>query len=312
VVVVIAIALIATAASWVALPAASGSERVAQLLTQFPQSTTSTSTSARTASTDTSTNYGLVIWSRPDGHSLSVDDRGAVASRIADLAPLAVEPDLVRANLAVNRKAILIELPLAEKQEPTSAARNHPVATIIRSRAAAELPDDLIVQVTGTVTATGTPAVSYPPASIAAQRTIDADYGTGYGNRAVMLVPQSLAGETSTIAPTTLAMTFDTVHSVTREATHAGRSELIVAINADPGSTSALATVRGIRTSLASTGGPTARTLVGGTDAMLIDHASAVAAARLIILCIAIGLLVVAAVILTILGRRRGPRSAQN
>jgi hypothetical protein len=275
----LALVLRATASGWVSLPSSSGSERVANLLKQFPEATTET-------------NYAIVVWSRRDGERLTASDTDAVATRITALAPLAPRPASVRANLAVNRRAILIELPLTDKPATASAPRDQPLAVIIRSRAGVALPSDLEAQVTGTVTGTvantvtaiGSPPLRYPASSTRAQKTIDAAFGTGFGNRAIMLVPDSLAGETSTIAPTTLAMDFDTVHAVIREGSHAGRSELIVAINADPGSAKALATVRGIRKSLANTGGPTASTLVGGADAMEIDRASALGSARLVIL----------------------------
>lgn len=105
----------------------------------------------------------------------------------------------------------------------------------------------------------------------ATQRTIDGAFGVGTGNQAIMLVPTSLGGETSTIAPTSLAMALPTVHSVLRASSHAGRTELIVAIDADPGSAAALATVEKLRARIARTGGPTSRTLVGGQDASTID-----------------------------------------
>jgi hypothetical protein len=305
VVIGLAVGLIATAGTWVSLPSSSESQRVTGLLADFP-------------ATDTHTDYGLVVWTRHDGGPLSAADMAAVAARVVALAPLAAHPDSVRENLAANRKAILIELPLPQLQSaPESAARNRVTAGTMRNRASAALPSDLMAQVTGTVTAVGSPPVSYQATSEQAQKTIDAAYGTGFGNRAVMLVPQSLAGETSTIAPTTLAMDFDTVHSVTRESSHAGRSELIVAIDADPGSARALAAVRGIRASLARTGGPTARTMVGGADAMEIDLRSAVASARLLILLSGAGVLVLGAMTLTVMFRngtrhRPGPNTAAN
>jgi putative drug exporter of the RND superfamily len=122
------------------------------------------------------------------------------------------------------------------------------------------------------------------PSTTAAQKTIDGAFGTGYGNQAIMLVPSSLAGETSTVAPTTLAMNFGTVNSVIRKGTWNGRSELIVALDADPGSDLALATVRDIRASIAQTGGLTAATLVGGADAAEVDQVAAISADRTTIL----------------------------
>ncbi|MES2170911.1 MAG: MMPL family transporter [Actinomycetota bacterium] len=161
--------------------------------------------------------------------------------------------------------------------------------------------------------AAGPAIVTQSASQSSAQKTIDAAYDTGYGNRAVMLVPDSLAGETSTIAPTTLAMLYDTVNAVTRLGSTGGRTELVIQLYADPGSASALTTIRGIRAKLASTGGPTAQTLVGGADATTVDQLAAASSDRVVILwvgCVALVLLVVA--LLVLLLRRRGGRSSQS
>lgn len=148
-----------------------------------------------------------------------------------------------------------------------------------------------------------------------AQKTIDAAYGTGYGNQAIMLSPAYFAGETSTVAPTTLAMNFDTVHAVTRDATSHGRTELIVALDADPGSPKALATIRELRASIATTGGLTAHTLVGGTDAAQLDQRAAASADGTAFLLIGIGglvLLVLATAGLIVSVRRANRATSRN
>ena len=159
----------------------------------------------------------------------------------------------------------------------------------------------------------GSGILAITPSGARAQKTIDSAFGTGYGNQAIMLVPNSFAGETSTIAPTTLAMNFETVHSVTRAGSYRDRTELIVGLNADPGSSQALQTVREIRSSIAKTGGLTAESLVGGGDATEVDQLAAVSADRGTILAIGIGALAVLAIglagILSGVRRRRRPGS---
>jgi putative drug exporter of the RND superfamily len=112
-----------------------------------------------------------------------------------------------------------------------------------------------------------------PPAaqSTQARATIDRYYARGYGNQAIMIVPDSLKGETSVVAPTTLAMNLPVGHSVTVGPSSNGRAELLVYFNVDPGSARAYATIRTLRRLIAATGGPTATSLVGGLDARAID-----------------------------------------
>jgi hypothetical protein len=108
-------------------------------------------------------------------------------------------------------------------------------------------------------------------------------------------------------------MNFETVHSVTRAGSYRDRTELIVGLNADPGSSQALQTVREIRSSIAKTGGLTAESLVGGGDATEVDQLAAVSADRGTILAIGIGALAVLAIglagILSGVRRRRRPGS---
>ncbi len=490
------------AASATGLPASAESQHVADLLAGFPRP---------------DDEYGIVVWSRRDGARLTAADTAAVESRIAAVAPLSTEPGSVRPDLAANRTAMLVELPV--DAAPSNPA---PVASRIREAASRDLPADLRAQLAGTVTAPGAPApgafdpaagviavlaalllfavsrrlvlwlaqlvvlaaagwlcidiavavhgrlgapltadardllfglivglgtvscvaltarlraqaqgavertaalraafagaapavgasailvaagmlallfggslatrafgvsaaigvvatavlvlgalpallavlgravalpsggspaattpgtarsllngiviaaaaclialpvleaqLSAPTSTVTrataqAQRTIDAAYGTGYGNQAIMLVPDFFAGETSTVAPTTLAMNFDTVHAVTRDGSSAGRTELIVAIDADPGSAQALATVRNIRASIARTGGLTAETLVGGPDAATLDRQAAAVADRSDILVVGIvGIIVlVLSLVALVLAIRRGNRPA--
>jgi putative drug exporter of the RND superfamily len=133
------------------------------------------------------------------------------------------------------------------------------------------------------------------PESVQAQRVADDAFGAGYGNRAIMLVPDSLRGSTSIVSPTTLAIDQKVVHSVLRGESHGGRTELVVALTADAGSAKAVSTVRALRASIASAGGSTARTLIGGPDAAAIDVADAASTDRSVVMPI------LAAVLLLIL-----------
>ncbi len=128
----------------------------------------------------------------------------------------------------------------------------------------------------GTIAATFAPATA-PTGSESAQARafIDRAFPRGYGNQAIMLVPDELAGSTSVHAPTSLAMVFTQVHSVTRGPSHDGRTELVLDLQADPGSAQAVTTIRDLRQRLARTGGLTARTLVGGPDATIVDSQAA-------------------------------------
>jgi RND superfamily putative drug exporter len=124
----------------------------------------------------------------------------------------------------------------------------------------------------GFVTATA-PAVDTHAGQ--ARASIDRAFTPGYGNQAIMIVPNSLKGETSVVAPTSLAMAFPQAHAVTVGPSHEGRAALFVDLDVDPGSAKALATIQALRTQLAATGGPTAATLVGGPDAATLDRMDA-------------------------------------
>ncbi|HEY5231414.1 MAG TPA: MMPL family transporter, partial [Galbitalea sp.] len=137
------------------------------------------------------------------------------------------------------------------------------------------------------------------PESVQAQKVVDHAFGPGYGNQAIMLVPDSLRGQTSTFSPTTLAIDQDVVHSVLRGESHDGRTELVVALNADARSPQAIATIRSLRASIARTGGPTAETLIGGPDAVAIDTRDAAATDRITIIPILIGVLLLMLILLT-------------
>ena len=137
------------------------------------------------------------------------------------------------------------------------------------------------------------------PESVQAQKVLDHSFGPGYGNQAIMLVPDSLRGSTSIVSPTTLAIDQDVVHSVLRGESHAGRTELIVALTADAGSAEAISTVRALRASIARAGGSTARTLIGGPDATAIDTRDATATDRNVVIPILVGVLLLILILLT-------------
>jgi putative drug exporter of the RND superfamily len=137
------------------------------------------------------------------------------------------------------------------------------------------------------------------PESVLAQKLADHSFGPGYGNRAIMLVPNSLAGSSSVTSPTTLAIDQDAVHSVTRGESHAGRTELLVALTADAGSAKAITTVRALRASIARAGGSTARTLIGGPDAVAIDTLDASATDREVVIPILAAALLIMLILLT-------------
>ena len=137
------------------------------------------------------------------------------------------------------------------------------------------------------------------PESVRAQKVVDHAFGPGYGNQAIMLVPDSLGGQTSTISPTALAIDQDVVHSVLRGQSHDGRTELVVALNAGARSPLAIATIRSLRASIARTGGSTGQTLIGGPDAIAIDTRNAAATDRATIIPILLGVLLLMLILLT-------------
>ena len=114
-----------------------------------------------------------------------------------------------------------------------------------------------------------------------------------------MLVPDSLGGSSSVTSPTTLAIDQDVVHSVTRGESHAGRTELVVALTADAGSATAISTVRALRASIARAGGSTARTIIGGPDAFAIDTRDAAASDRGVVIPVLAGVLLIMLILLT-------------
>jgi putative drug exporter of the RND superfamily len=129
--------------------------------------------------------------------------------------------------------------------------------------------------------------------SAEAHTIVDQAFGAGYGNNAIMLVPDSLRGSTAVVSPTSLAIDQNVVHSVIRGESHGGRTELIVALTADAGSPTAVSTVRALRASIAKAGGSTARTLIGGPDAAAIDTRDAASSDRGLVVPILAGLLLV-------------------
>jgi RND superfamily putative drug exporter len=137
------------------------------------------------------------------------------------------------------------------------------------------------------------------PESARVQKVADQAFGPGYDNQAIMLVPNSLGGSSSVTSPTTLAIDQDVVHSVTRRESHAGRTELVVALTADAGSAKAISTVRALRASIAKAGGSTARTLIGGPDAVAIDTRDAAATDRGLVIPILVGVLLIMLILLT-------------
>ena len=137
------------------------------------------------------------------------------------------------------------------------------------------------------------------PESTRVQNLADRAFGPGYGNQAIMLVPNTLGGSSSVTSPTTLAIDQDVVHSVTRRESHAGRTELVVALTADAGSTKAIATIRALRASIAKAGGSTARTLIGGPDAVAIDTRDAAATDRDVAIPIVAAVLLIMLILLT-------------
>jgi RND superfamily putative drug exporter len=137
------------------------------------------------------------------------------------------------------------------------------------------------------------------PKSVRVQKVVDHAFGPGYGNQAIMLVPDSLGGSSSVTSPTTLAIDQDVVHSVTRGESHDGRTVLVVALTADAGSAKAISTVRALRASIAKAGGSTARTLIGGPDAVAIDTRDAAATDRGVVIPILAGVLLLMLILLT-------------
>jgi RND superfamily putative drug exporter len=137
------------------------------------------------------------------------------------------------------------------------------------------------------------------PESAQAQKVADHAFGPGYGNQAIMLVSDSLRGSTTVVSPTTLAIDQDVVHSVVRGDSHGGRTELVVALTADAGSAAAISTVRALRASIAKAGGSTARTLIGGPDAIAIDTRDAAATDLSVVIPILVGVVLLMLILLT-------------
>jgi len=187
--------------------------------------------------------------------------------------------------------------------EPNSRRVFHPVATAIIVAVVLGLLATGAVGVRLAVTASGVPHASAE--SVEARRIIDRAFGVGTGNEEFILVPKSLSGATSVVAPTTLAMALPAVHSVTRNGSHDGQSELVVAVNADPGSAAALRTTENLRAAVARAGGSTARTLVGGPDAELLDARNAAQTDLATVIPGAVALLAIIAVVTFVLERRR-------
>lgn len=104
-----------------------------------------------------------------------------------------------------------------------------------------------------------------------AQRVLDRDFGTGYGNTAVMLVPAKFARDSAVDTPNTIAMMIPGVQSATPTATSGGRTQVLLRLNADPQSPEAFRIIRQLRADLAAQGGAVADTLVGGPDATALD-----------------------------------------
>jgi RND superfamily putative drug exporter len=152
----------------------------------------------------------------------------------------------------------------------------------------------ILVSVVAVGGAAGLIALTAPPSdaqSTQARATIDRYFEHGFGDESIMIVPNSLQGETSTVAPTTFAMNLPGGHSVTVGPSRDGRTELLTYFNIDPGSDLAHSTIRKLRHLIAVTGGPTATSLVGGSDANAVDK---VDAAPLVALTAVIALILVA------------------
>jgi RND superfamily putative drug exporter len=135
--------------------------------------------------------------------------------------------------------------------------------------------------VLGAVTTGGAALVLHtaaPPTDTQSQQaraSIDRAFTPGYENESVMIVPNSLKGDTSVLAPTTLAMNLPHAHDVIVGDSYDGFSELTADFDIDPGSPEALNNVRELRELIASKGDPTAMTFIGGPDAAAIDRMDA-------------------------------------
>jgi RND superfamily putative drug exporter len=138
-----------------------------------------------------------------------------------------------------------------------------------------------------------------------ARAAIDRAFTPGYGNQAVMIVPNTLKGETSVVAPTSLVMALPEAHAVTVGPSHDGRAALFVDLDVEPGSARATATIQQLRKRLAVTGGPTAATLVGGPDAAALDRMDAATTDLETVLPIAIVLVVLLLFLVDLRERRR-------
>jgi RND superfamily putative drug exporter len=111
--------------------------------------------------------------------------------------------------------------------------------------------------------------------AIDARAAIDRAFIPGYENESVMMVPNSLKGDTSVLAPTTLAMNLPRAHAVTVGSSYRGFAALTAEFDIDPGSPAALHTIRTLRGLIAAKGGPTATAMVGGPDAAQLDRQNA-------------------------------------
>ena len=239
----------------------------------------------------------LLFSSSPDAVAIGVS--GAIGVVLSVILALT----LLRAWLSIIQRAGIAVAPADARGEAMGVAR--PVRSGLVGGAIIGLVifGGVATQL-GVVSAT---AAAQPASSAQAQRTADSAFGAGAGNQLVMVVPAILRGSTSVVAPDTVAMTLTTVHSVLRLGTVSGRSELVVALQADPGSSPAIASVESLRAKLDRAGGLTARTFVGGTDASALDLRDAAQADLATVVPIGAGILVVV-LLVGALGARR-PRS---
>jgi RND superfamily putative drug exporter len=139
----------------------------------------------------------------------------------------------------------------------------------------------------------------------AARASIDRAFIPGYENESVMMVPDSLKGDTSVLAPTTLAMNLPRAHAVTVGPSYRGFAALTAEFDIDPGSTAALHTIRTLRELIAAKGGPTATAMVGGPDAAQLDRQNAAFSELSTLLPIAILLMLALLYLIELTERRR-------
>jgi putative drug exporter of the RND superfamily len=206
---------------------------------------------------------------------------------------------LLRSALAIIQRAGFGLVPANPRGEAMGAARP------VRSGLVGGAIIGLLVfgGVAAQLAVTAVNAGSQDAGSERAQRLADSAFGVGTGNQVILLVPAVLSGSTSVVAPDTVAMTLTTVHSVLRLGTVSDRSELLVALDADPGSARALTSIDSLRAKFERAGGLTAHTLVGGTDAATLDARAA--AQRDLVTVIPIG---AAILVLVLLGGALGAR----